>query len=122
MKNIVAELDKISSELESADDLWAFQLSYRLDRISSELETLYTRKNFSKLANISQAVLEQYLDRMQFLSSNSSKLANLIEKQNTQDANEVYKKIKKHFGNLTKKESIEFITNIFKKNISGGLK
>jgi hypothetical protein len=121
LKKIISELDRISSELEASDEQWAFYLSCKLDRISSEIESLYDKKDFSKLAAISSNVLEQYLDRMQFLSSNSTKLANLIKNENIQDANLVYKKIKKHFGKLTKKESIEFITNIFKKNISGGL-
>jgi len=49
---------------------------------------------------------------MVFLSENHSDLVHLIKKQETRSASRIYNVIKGHFGNLEKKDSIEFIKKV----------
>jgi len=102
LKNIIAELD----------NLWAFNIVYRLDRVAQLLSEYENRNNI--ISKVGKKVLAQYLDKMEFLTRQSNKLTDLIKKSHTKNASEIYEAIKKHFGKLNRDESIEFIKNILK--------
>ena len=116
MKNLIAELDHISAYIEELNEPWAINITWRLDKIAQELEEYQGDRPSSSLSKISKKVLEQYYDNMEFLSSNDSKLSSLILGEDDKEAPKVYKNLKKHFGKISRKEAISFITNVLKDN------
>lgn len=113
MKKVIAELDKISQYIEEFGEPWAINIVWRLDKISQQLE----EKNIevdANLTKISKSVLSQYMDKMAFLTENQPKLTKIIMEQNTKNAAAIYNAMKTHFGNLDKKDSIEYINNVLK--------
>lgn len=113
MKNVIVELDKIAKYLEDFEEPWAYNLSYRIDKIAQTIED--TSKVASmKNSTISKSILEQYRDELEFLSSKESNLKELIVFEKNKNASEVYKKLKVHFGKLSRDESINFIKKVIK--------
>ena len=113
MKKIIAELDKISQYIEDFGEPWAIHVVWQLDRIAQQLEEGHKEQNI-KFSKISKNVLDQYMDKMAFLTENQPKLTKIIKEQNSKNATAIYKAMKNHFGNLDKKDSIEYITNVLK--------
>lgn len=116
MKRLVAELDNISAYIEERDEAWGVNITWRLDKVAQELEELSNQKD-TELSKISKRVLGQYMGSMEFLTNNDSKLSSLILKEGSEEPTDVYKKIKKHFGKISRKEAIDFIKNVIKNNI-----
>ena len=115
MKNIIAELDKISAAIEEFEQPWAYNIVWRLDKITMQLEEMSkAASKFPQLNKVKEGILSQYLDRMIFLGENETKLKDLILKHDSRNASEVYNALKKHFGSLSRGESEEFIKNVFK--------
>lgn len=113
MKYVIAELDRIAKYLEDFEEPWALTLAYRIDNVTQQIEDEY-KKEAAGTQKISSNVLEQYKEDMEFLSSRENTLKDMISKQNTKNASEVYKALKIHFGKLNRKESIRFIKNVLK--------
>lgn len=114
MKKIIAELDRIAQFIEDFDEPWAINIVWRIDKISQTLEEIGSVE--SKYASISKNVLNQYKDKLLFLSENDSRLSDLIKNTNTKNAAAIYNVLKKDFGKLDKKDSIEYIKNVLKRN------
>lgn len=114
MKKIIAELDRIAQFIEDFDEPWAINIVWRIDKISQTLEEVGEVE--SKYASIGKNVLAQYKDKLLFLSENDSKLTDLIKCSNTKNAAAIYNDMKKDFGDLDKKDSIEYIKNVLKRN------
>ena len=110
MKNIIAELDRIAKYIEDIDEPWSHLISYRIDNVSQQIEEKAGESN--KYSKISKNVLEQYREDLEFLSSKESSLKEMIVKQNTKNADAVYKVLKNQFGNLNKKDSLRFIKSV----------
>ena len=112
MKRIIAEIDNISRYIEDIVEPWAFNVVWRLDRVAQQLEELQkpTEVN-SNLPKVGKKILNQYLEKMSFITENNSKLTQLIKQQNSRKATDIYVALKKHFGKLNRNESIEFIKN-----------
>ena len=85
-------------------------------RIAQKLEDSETHliKSGSKLARVKDVILEPYIKSILFLNDNHAKLASMISEHESENAEVIYKTIKKHFGSLNKNESIKFIKNILK--------
>jgi len=118
LKHLIAELDHISAYIEEFNEPWAINITWRIDRVAQELEE-YARiekETNPQLSKISKKVLEQYLANIKFLSNNDSKLSSLILADKNKEASKVYKNLKKHFGNIGRKEAIIFIKNVLKNN------
>ena len=113
MKNVIAELDKIAKYLEDFEEPWAYHLSYRIDKIAQTIEDTDKVVN-QKNSSISKSILEQYRDELEFLSLKESNLKELIVFEKNKNASEVYKKLKIHFGKLSRDESINFIKKVIK--------
>lgn len=113
MKKVIAELDKISQNIEEFGEPWAINLVWRLDKISQHLEERYKEVD-PNLTKISKSVLSQYMGKMSFLTENQPKLTKIIIEQNTKNAAAIYNAMKTHFGDLDKKDSIEYIKNVLK--------
>ena len=113
MKKIIAELDKISQYIEDFGEPWAINIVWRLDKISQQLEEKSASVD-SNVTKISKNVLNQYMDKMSFLTENQPQLTKVIMEQESKNASAIYNAMKKHFGNLDKKDSIEFINNVLK--------
>lgn len=113
MKNVVAELDRIAKYLEDFEEPWAYNLCYRIDKISQAIEDSEKKENI-KNSSISKSILDQYKDELEFLSSKESNLKELISFEKSKNASEVYKKLKVHFGKLSRDESINFIKKVIK--------
>ena len=69
MKKIIAELDKIAQYMDDIEENWAFNIVWRLDRVSQQLSEFGNKdiKN-DRLSKIGKKVLGQYLDKMEFLT------------------------------------------------------
>jgi hypothetical protein len=119
LKSIIAEIDRLAKHVESFDEPWAFNIVWRLDRIAQQLQEKNEKNSKTasddKLSKISKNILDQYMDDISFLSENEHKLTDLIRNQETKNASAVYSALKKHFGKLDRKDSINFIKNILKK-------
>jgi len=113
LKQIISELDKIAKYIEDFEEPWAFNLVWRLDKVAQQLFE-FENKDKSKISKISKRVLDQYMEKMVFLTQNNDKLKDLIKKSSVKEANGIYSLLKKHFGKLNRDESIEFIKNILK--------
>lgn len=113
MKKIIAELDRIAQFIEDFEEPWAINLCWRIDRISQTLEEIGSVE--TKYASISKNVLSQYQEKLLFLSENESKLTELIKSSNTKNATAIYNVLKKDFGNLDKKDSVDYIKNVLKR-------
>jgi hypothetical protein len=113
LKNVIAELDKIAKYLEDFEEPWAYHLSYRIDKIAQTIEDTDKVVN-QKNSSISKSILEQYRDELEFLSLKESNLKELIVFEKNKNASEVYKKLKIHFGKLSRDESINFIKKVIK--------
>lgn len=113
MKNVIAELDRIAKYLEDFEEPWAYNLSYRIDKIAQTIEDT-VKVASQKNSSISKSILEQYRDELEFLSSKESNLKELIVFEKNKNASEVYKKLKVHFGKLSRNESINFIKKVIK--------
>jgi hypothetical protein len=113
LKNVVAELDRIAKYLEDFEEPWAYNLCYRIDKISQAIEDSEKKENI-KNSSISKSILDQYKDELEFLSSKESNLKELISFEKSKNASEVYKKLKVHFGKLSRDESINFIKKVIK--------
>lgn len=110
MKHIIAEIDRISNYIEDFEEPWAFNVVWRLDKVAQQLGEIKK----SSLSKISKNVLNQYMKSLSFLSENSPKLTEMIQERKNKKASEIYTEVKKHFGNLSKREATEFIKNILK--------
>ena len=110
MKKIIAELDRIAQFIEDFEEPWAINIVWRIDKISQTLGEVGSVE--SKYASISKNVLSQYKDKLLFLSENDSRFTELIKNSNTKNANAIYSVLKKDFGKLDKKDSIEYIKNV----------
>jgi len=121
LKKIIAEIDKISQYIEDFGEPWAINIVWRLDKIAQQLEE--TNKSVdANLTKVSKSVLNQYMDKMAFLTENQPKLTKIIKDQNTKNANAIYKAMKTHFGDLDRKDSIDYINNVLKNmNNNGGI-
>lgn len=108
MKNIIAELDKITAYLEDFDEPWAFQLVWRLDRVAQQLEQVSNQKTPTKVSN---KVLTKAIEQVSF-NTDTSQLTQLIKSNGSKNASQIYTALKKNFGSLSKKESIQIIKNI----------
>ena len=113
MKNIVAELDKISQYIEDFGEPWAINIVWRLDRIAQQLEDK-NKSSEERLSKVSKNVLNQYMDKMAFLTENQPKLTKIIKEQNSKNAAAIYKVMSNDFGSLDKKDSIDYIKNVLK--------
>jgi len=113
LKKVIAEIDKISQYIEDFGEPWAINIVWRLDKIAQQLEEKDKGSN-SKLAKISKNVLSQYIDKMAFLTENQPTLTKIIKEQNSRNANAIYSAMKTHFGDLDKKDSIDYIKNVLK--------
>jgi len=113
LKKVVAELDKISKYIEDFGEPWAIDIVWRLDRIAQYLEDS-NKVADERLGSISKNVLNQYMDKMAFLTENQPKLTKIIKEQNSKNAAAIYKVMSKDFGTLDKKDSIEYINNVLK--------
>jgi len=113
LKKAIAELDKISQYIEDFGEPWAINLVWRLDRIAQQLEEKNNTADV-KLAKISKNVLNQYIDKMAFLTENQPILTKIIKDQNSKNASAIYKAMKTQFGNLDKKDSMDYINNVLK--------
>lgn len=113
MKKVIAELDKISQYIEDFGEPWAINIVWRLDKIAQQLEETGNTVN-EKLSRVSKSVLSQYIDKMDFLTENQPTLTRIIREQNSKNAAAIYKAMKTNFGNLDKKDSIEYINNVLK--------
>jgi len=115
MKKIIAEIDSIAGEIEDFEEPWAFNIVWRLDKVSQQLEEAQTKlQKIAKLSHVKTGILNQYLNDILFLNENESKLKSLIVNANNDEVNDIYKKIKKHFGKLSRKEAVRFIKNVLK--------
>ena len=113
MKQLVAELDKISKYIENFHEPWAIHVVWRLDKVAQLLEE--KNKDVSiRFSHISNNILNQYIDKISFLNENQPKLNKIIKEQETKNANAIYSVMKKHFGDLDKKDSIDYIKNVLK--------
>jgi len=112
VKKLVAEIDRVAEFIEDLGEPWTFQVVWKLDKVSQELEEVNKK---SPLTKISKNVLNQYLERMVFLSENQDDLVGLIKRQDTKSASSIYNVIKGHFGSLKKQDSIEFIKKVLNK-------
>jgi len=125
LKKVIAELDKISQYIEDFGEPWAINIVWRLDKIAQQLEEKENALD-AKLANVSKSVLSQYIDKMAFLTERQPELTKIIKEQNSKNATAIYKAMKNNFGNLDKKDSIDYITNVLKNmnnnNNNGGIK
>lgn len=113
MKKIVAEIDKISQYIEDFGEPWAIDIVWRLDKIAQQLEE-QNKSAENRLSKVSKNVLNQYMDKMAFLTENQPKLTKIIKEQNTKNAAAIYKAMSKDFGSLDKKDSIDYIKNVLK--------
>ncbi len=113
MKKIIAEIDKISQYIEDFGEPWAINIVWRLDKIAQQLEEKNNDVD-EKLNKVSKNVLNQYIDKMAFLTENQPKLTKIIKEQNSKNAAAIYNAMKNHFGNLDKKDSIDYINNVLK--------
>jgi len=113
LKKVIAELDKISQYIEDFGEPWAINLVWRLDRIAQQLEEM-GKTSDAKLTKVSKSVLNQYIDKMAFLTENQPELTKIIREQNSKNAAAIYKAMKNNFGNLDKKDSIDYINNVLK--------
>jgi len=111
LKKIIAEIDKISQYIEDFGEPWAINLVWRLDRIAQQLEE--KNKN-TRLAKVSESVMNQYIDKMSFLTENQPELTKIIKEHNSKNAAAIYKVMKENFGSLDKKDSIDYINNVLK--------
>ena len=114
LKNIIAEIDRVAKDLEDFDHLWAFNMVWKLDKIAQELEEFETKTGV--LAKVDKKILDQYLEKMTFLSENENKLAGIINQKKDKNAVAIYRVTKKHFGNLSREESINFINKTLENN------
>jgi len=114
LKRVIAEIDKISQYIESFDEPWAINLVWRLDRVAQQLEERKKNSNVDRLAKISKNIISQYIDKMDFLMENQPKLTKIIKEQNSKNASTIYQVMRTHFGNLNKKDSIDYINNVLK--------
>jgi len=113
LKKIIAEIDRIAQYVESFEEPWAINIVWRLDKIAQALEE-HNPNSEKKLNKISKNVLNQYIDKMSFLTENQPKLTKIIKEQNSKNAAAIYKAMHSHFGDLDKKDSIDYIKNILK--------
>jgi len=113
LKKIIAEIDKISQYIEDFGEPWAINLVWRLDRIAQQLEERNKDKD-ARLAKVSESVMNQYIDKMAFLTENQPKLTKIIKEHNSKNAAAIYKVMKDQFGVLDKKDSIDYINNVLK--------
>jgi ribosomal 50S subunit-associated protein YjgA (DUF615 family) len=113
LKNVIAELDRIAKYLEDFEEPWAYHLSYRIDKIAQTIEDS-NKILGNKKSSISKSILDQYKDELEFLSLKESNLKELIIFEKNKNASEVYRKLKVHFGKLSRDESINFIKKVIK--------
>jgi hypothetical protein len=111
LRTIIAEIDKVAKDLEDFDNLWAFNMVWKLDKIAQELEEIQNKTG--KIAKVDQKILDQYLEKMIFLSENENKLVDVITQHKDKNASAIYRVMKKQFGNkLGKEEYLDFINKI----------
>ena len=113
LRNIIAEIDIIAKDLEDIDQLWAFNMVWKLDKIAQELEEVDSKNGV--LAKIDKKILSEYMDKMTFLTENENKLVDIISQKKDKNAAAIYRVAKKHFGSLSREESISFINKILEK-------
>jgi len=113
LRKIIAEIDLIAKDLDDLDQLWAFNMVWKLDKIAQELEEFNNKANV--LEKVDKKILSQYMEKMTFLTENENKLADLISQKKDKNAAAIYRVTKKHFGNLSREESINFINTVLEK-------
>ena len=113
MKIIIAEIDRISKYIEDFGEPWAINVVWQLDKIAQQLEEK-DKGSDTRLAKVSKNVLNQYIDKMAFLTENQPKLTKIIKDQNSKNAAAIYKAMETHFGSLHKKDSMDYINNVLK--------
>ena len=115
MKRIISEIDKVAAYVESFDEPWAYNVVWKLDKIAQEILEIDRPEAIDpSLSKVAKNVLAQYMDGILFLNKNHIDLTKLIEKQSNKKASSIYKELKNHFGKLSRKEAIDFITNVLK--------
>ena len=119
LRKIIAEIDIIAKDLEDFDQPWTFNTVWKLDKIAQELEELETKTG--KLAKVDKKILDQYLEKMAFLSENENILANIVMQHKDKNTAAIYKVMKKQFGDkLGKEEYLNFINKVLENNNLGG--